>query len=255
MKFARLMLLSAVTAVGYLHAQTPAKGLPTAESILDRYIEVTGGRAAYEKHTSEVMMGTIAFPEQGLSGTLTRYAAAPDKEYSVVELGPIGKIESGVSGGVAWEKSAILGPRVKSGEEKDQAMREARFNAPIEWRKLFTKAETSGKDAVNGEECYKVALTPATGKPETQFYSIKTGLLLKTTATAVSPMGEVAVEVLVSDYKKFGGVLYPTRSKQKAGEQELDISVTSVNLDTAVPAQSFELPADVKALLEKSPAK
>jgi hypothetical protein len=134
-------------------------------------------------------------------------------------------------------------------------VREARFNAPVEWRTIFPKAVTAAKETVNGEECYKVTLSPATGKPENQFYSIKTGLLLKTTATAVSPMGEVAVEVEVSDYKKFGGVLYPTRSKQKAGEQELDIAVTSVSLDEPIPAQYFELPADVKAVLDKAAGK
>lgn len=261
MKLTRLAVLGAVAAAWMYgqaptgRGQAPARGLPSAESILDRYVEVTGGKAAYAQHSSEIMMGTIAFPEQGLSGRLTRYSTAPDQEYSVVELGPIGKIESGVFGGVAWEKSAILGPRIKSGDEKDQALREARFNAPVEWRAIFPKAITAGKETVNGEECYKVTLSPATGKPENQFYSIKTGLLLKTTATAVSPMGEVAVEVEVSDYKKFGGMLYPTRSKQKAGEQELDIAVTSVSLDEPVPAQYFELPADVKAVLDKAAGK
>ena len=160
----------------------------------------------------------------------------------MVELGPIGKIESGFSNGVAWEKSAILGPRVKSGDEKEQAAREARFNAQVEWRKSFPKVETTGSETVNGEECYKVVLTPATGKPETQYYSKKSGLLLKTAATAVSPMGEVAVEVEVSDYKNFGGILYPTRSKQKAGAQQLDIAITGVSFDQPIPAELFELP-------------
>ncbi len=244
------LALTAITA-----AFVTAQALPKAETILDRYVEVTGGKAAYEQHTSEILMGTLAFPAQGLSGRLTRYAMAPDKEYSVVELGPIGKIESGVFNGVAWEKSAILGPRVKSGDEKDQAAREARFNAPVDWRKIYTKVETAGVESVNGDECYKVTLTPATGKPESQYYSKNTGLLLKTTATAVSPMGEVAVEIEVSDYKKFGGVLYPTRSKQKAGEQELDIAITSVSLNEPIPAEYFQLPAEVKVLVEKAAGK
>ena len=243
-------MLAAATA-----ALVTAQALPKAETILDRYVEVTGGKAAYEQHSSEILIGTIAFPAQGLSGRLTRYAMAPDKEYSVVEMGPIGKIESGVFNGVAWEKSAILGPRVKTGDEKDQATREARFNAPVDWRNIYTKAETAGTEAVNGDECYKVTLTAATGKPETQYYSKKTGLLLKTTATALSPMGEVAVEVEVSDYKDFGGVLYPTRSKQKAGGQELDISITSVSLNEPIPAEYFQLPGDVKALVDKAAGK
>jgi hypothetical protein len=227
----------------------PAQSLPKAETILDRYVEVTGGKAAYQRHTHEILKGTISFPEQGLSGQLTRYAMAPDKDYSVVELGPIGKIESGFTDGIAWEKSAILGPRVKTGDEKDQAAREAQLNGQAEWRKIFPKAETAGSESVNGEDCYKLLLTPASGKPETQYFSKKTGLLLKTAATAVSPMGEVAVEVEVSDYKTFDGILLPTRSRQKAGAQQLEIDITSVTTDQPFPAGAFELPPEIKTLL------
>src|SRR4029077_6133398 len=152
--FTRLMV--GVLAWAFASAQP----LPKAETILDRYVEVTGGKAAYQKHTNEILTGTISFPEQGLNGQLKRYAMAPDKEYSVVELGPIGKIESGFTNGVAWEKSAILGPRVKTGDEKDQAAREAQFDSQVGWRKIFPKAETLGSEPVNGEDCYKVLLTP-----------------------------------------------------------------------------------------------
>src|SRR5579872_1824073 len=249
-RFTRLTVLAILAG-----ALAIAQALPKAETILDRYVEVTGGKAAYEKHTRDTMTGTISFPAQGLSGKLTRYAMAPDKEYSVVELGPIGKIESGFSNGVAWEKSAILGPRVKSGEELDQAAREARFNEQVEWRQSFPKVETIGSEMVNGEDCYKVVLNPPVGKPQTRYYSKKSGLLLKTAATAVSPMGEVAVEVEVTDYKNFIGILYPTRSKQKAGAQQMEITITSVSLDPPIPAELFELPADIKTLLEKTRSK
>ncbi len=244
-------LITVVCGAAYAHAQA----LPTAESILDRFVEATGGKAAYQQHTSEVMTGTIAFPTPGLTGRLTRYASAPDKEYSVVELGPIGKIESGASGGVVWERSALLGPRLKSGDEKAQAGREAQFRAPVEWRRLFPKAETLSVETVNGEKCYKVALTPASGKPETRFYSRKSGLLLKAVATAVSPMGEIAVEVEVSDYKQFGGVLYPTRSRQQTGGQEMVITITDVRINEAIPPQHFELPPEIQALISKAAAK
>jgi hypothetical protein len=234
---------------------TLAQPLPKAETILDHYVEVTGGKAAYEQHKTEVMRGTIAFPAQGLTGQLTRYSAAPDKEYSMVELGPIGKIESGVADGIAWEKSVILGPRVKDGDEKNQAVRQSRFNAPLEWRKIYPKVETTGVETADAEECYKVVLTPPTGKPETQFFSKKSGLLVKTTATAASPMGDVDVEVTVSDYKNFGGVLMPTRSKQKAGGQQLEISVSNVGVNEAIPPDIFNPPADVKTLIDKAKGK
>lgn len=238
-----------------LGALAAAQSLPKAETILDRYIDVTGGKAAYEKHTRETLTGTINFPEQGLSGRLTRYAMAPDKEYSVVELGPIGKIESGFSDGVAWEKSEILGPRIKTGGEKEQAAREAHFNGQAEWRAIFPQVVTTGSESVNGEDCYKVMLTPSSGKPETQYFSKKSGLLLKTTATAVSPMGEVAVEVDVSDYKAFDGILFPTHSRQKAGAQQLEINITNVTTDQPAPAATFDLPPEIKILAGKTGAK
>jgi hypothetical protein len=247
-RLTRLTILSALAA-----ALASAQPLPKAEAILDRYVEVTGGKAAYQKHTHETLTGTISFPEQGLNGQLTRYAMAPDKEYSVVELGPIGKIESGFTNGVAWEKSAILGPRLKTGDEKDQAAREAQFNGAAEWRAVFPRAETTGSESVNGEDCYKVLLTPAMGKPETQYFSKKSGLLLKTAAIAVSPMGEVPVEVEVSDYKTFDGILLPTRSRQKAGAQQLEITITSVT-DQPVPPGAFDLPPEIKTLLDKQPS-
>ncbi len=249
----RLQRITALCALG--GSLLGAQPLPKAETILERYVEVTGGKTAYAKHSHEKMTGIISMPEVGLNGTLTRYAIAPDKEYSVLQLGPLGKVESGFINGVAWEKNVITGPRVKSGDERAQAAREAHFNSQAEWRKLFSSVETTGSETVNGEECYKVLATPAAGKPETQFYSKKSGLLVKTNATAVGQIGEVPVEVELSDYKSFDGVLYPTQSKSRMGPQQLNISITNVSFDEPVAAELFEPPAEIKALIDKAAAK
>ena len=55
------------------------EGLPKAETILDHYIEVTGGKQAYQNRKSEMATGTVDFAAQGIKGTLMRYAADPDK--------------------------------------------------------------------------------------------------------------------------------------------------------------------------------
>ena len=231
-----------------------AQPLPTAESVLDHFIEVTGGKATYLRHKTEVLHGNLTFSAQGLTGKLTRYAASPDKEYSVVELGQLGKIESGFSGGVGWEKSAILGPRIKGGEELALAAREAHFNQDLDWRSIYSKVEMLGSENAEGEECFKLGLTPKSGRPETRFYSKASGLLVKTVMTAVSPMGDVNVEVTATDYKPFSGILVPTHSKQKASGQELEVAITSIAFDEPIPAEYFDVPVDVKAKLPKAPA-
>jgi hypothetical protein len=228
-----------------------ADDLPKAESILDRYLEVTGGKALYQKRKTEIATGTVELPSQGLKGTLTRYAAEPDKNYSVVELEGIGKIESGSVGGIAWDKNAITGPRVKTGEEKAQALREGTFNEHLNWRKNFAKAETAGVETVDGEECYKVVLTPPEGKPENVYYQKKSGLAVKATATVVSQMGEVPMEQTLSDYKDFGGILMPSKIHQKVAGQELLMTIQTVKVNEEIPASKFDPPADVKELLTK----
>ena len=160
----------------------------------------------------------------------------------------------GIYLGAAWEKSVLLGPRIKNPDERDQSIREARFNAPVEWRKIYPKTATVGMQTIDDDECYEVLLTPPTGKPVHQFYSKKSGLLVRTTMVAASQMGEVDVEVNVSDYKNFGGVLVPTQSRQKAGNQELKITVNDVRANEGIPDSRFEPPPDVSAMIRKAKA-
>lgn len=229
-----------------------ADDLPKADTILDHYIEVTGGKANYEKRKSEIETGTLEIAAMGIKGALTRYAQAPNNLRSVIEVEGLGKIEEGVSDGIAWSNTAMTGPHVKDGIEKAQAMREATFNLVLNWRSQYTKAETAGVETVNGEECYKVVLTPNQGKPETQFYSKKSGLMLKAMATVEGPQGEQETESTASDYKDFGGgVLSPSKMTQKAGPVEFTITITGVKVNETIPADKFAVPDDVKALAAK----
>jgi len=225
--------------------------LPKADTILDRYIEVTGGKAAYEKRKTEIAKGMLEMAAQGVRAAVTRYSAAPDKSYSVLEIEGAGKIESGAGGGIAWDNSAMMGPHLKSGEEKTQALREALFNAQLNWRTVYSKVETIGVETIDGEECYKVVLTPETGKTETQYFQKKSGLAVKMTMTLVNQMGEVPAEVLISDYKEFGGVMIPTKQINKAAGQEFTTTIQTVSVNEEIPPERFEPPAEIKALLNK----
>jgi hypothetical protein len=144
-----------------------------------------------------------------------------------------------------------MGPRVKSGEEKMQAVREATMNSTLRWRALFPKVETAGIETLDGEECYRVILTPAEGKPEVMYFQKKSGLAVKTTTVAVSQMGEIPVEVTVAGYKDFGGVLAPSKVTQKAAGQEFTITMEKVQVNAELPPDRFALPPEVRTLLEK----
>ncbi len=227
------------------------EALPKADTILDRSVEAVGGKAVFEKHHNQVMHANLEFAGRGLKGTLTLYQVEPAQSRAVIDIEGVGKIESGTNGDVAWENSAIQGPRVKQGVEKADAFRDATFNSGLYWRKLYTKAETTGVETVNGHECFKVVLTPQEGNPTTHFYDKKSGLLIKTATTRATQMGDVAAEGFVDDYRKEGDILAPHKLTNKFAGQEIQITVESFEFNVDMPKDRFDLPDDIKALLKK----
>lgn len=248
-RIALALLLGGMTG-GFLYAADP---LPTADALIDRYVEVTGGKANYEKRKSEIMTAKLEFPALGLSAPVKRYSAA-DKYYSTIEMPGIGTMEIGYTDGIAWEKSVAMGPRIKTGVERAEAIREATMNSTANLKKLYEKITVEGIESVDGEENYKVVLEPKEGKPMVMMFQKKSGLVTKMVATAVSPMGEVAVEIRVSDYKNFAGVWVPAKTTQKAAGQEFTITIESVDVNTEIPAERFATPPEIKALAAKAAA-
>jgi hypothetical protein len=228
------------------------EALPKAETVLDRYVEVTGGKAAYEKRHNETVTGSVELAGQGLKGTISIYSTDANKSYVAIDLEGVGKIESGDDGTTSWELSAMQGPRIKDGLEKAESRREFYFNAPLRWREIYSSAETTGAETVEGEDCFKVVLTPKEGKPETTYYSKKTGFLVKVTATQTSQMGEVPTETLPSDYKDAGGILAPYTIDQKMAGQEIVIKIQDVKTNSDIPKDRFDLPKEIKALADKA---
>ncbi len=227
-----------------------ARPLPAAELILDQVIQAVGGREALERIHSHVTTGTFEVPAAGITATMKVYAKAPCKIYTVAESDAIGKIESGTDGEVFWETTTMTGPRVKEGEEKAVAAREARFHNELEWRSLYKQVETIRIVDVQGRDCYEIRMTPAEGQPEHHYYDAKDYLLRKAMTKVVSPMGEIDVETFTEDYRMQDGIQMPFRSRSiLMGFQELIFTAESIQSNVEIPDSVFAPPADVKALL------
>lgn len=247
-----------VTKIGFaLLLATPAARLlaadelPKAETILDKYVEVTGGRAAYEKLHNMVTTGSMLLAPMGIKASVASYHAAPNKMLMEINIEGMGKIQEGSDGTVAWSLSAMQGPHIKEGEEKAQAMLEAQFNSETEWKNQYKEVKTTGVESVDGKDCYKIVMTPNTGSPVTRYYDKQSYLLVKVAMTAKTPMGDIPVESTLDDYRKEGDILTPHKTTAKQGPQQFTITLDSVKYNVDIPAQKFELPDEIKALAKK----
>jgi hypothetical protein len=238
-------------ALAFAGALAAADDLPKGEALLDKYIEATGGKAAYAKVHSDKTVGTMEFKAMGLKGKVTTFAAEPDKKYSEVVLEGIGKMQEGVNDGVAWSMSSMQGPHVKEGDEKAETLLQAKFNSDLNWRDQFQSAETVGVETVEGKECYKVVLTPKTGSPSTRWFDKGSNLLVKISMTSKSAMGEVQSESVISEWRKEGDLLMPHKINTKVATMELVMTVESVQHNPEIPKDRFDMPDEVKALVKK----
>ncbi len=234
-----------------LYQVSAAQEVPRAEAILDKFVEATGGKAAYEKIKTRISSGTMEVVAAGVKGKMTITQKAPDQGVMKLEMPQLGSTQQGASGSMAWEVNPVTGARVLEGDEKASAIRSSSLESDYNWQKFFTKAESKGVEDVEGKPAYKVVLTPKEGNPTTNFYDKASGLLVRSDTTIKGPMGEMPISAIVSDYKDFDGVKLPLKVKQKILSQEILITLDKIEQNVELPAGTFDLPAEIKALTEK----
>ncbi len=236
--------------IAVLTSSAAGQTLPNAEAILDKYIEVTGGAARYATLKTQVSAGAVELSNQGLTGTITIYRASPNLVYSVIDL-PIGKIEDGFDGAIAWSKSPMMRPRIKQAQERASAVDLALFNGEARWREQFASVELIGREKVGDHDCHKILLTAKSGATQTRYYDTGTNLLLKLSVVVKSPAGEFPTETLFSDYQEDGGILSAHRWIQNVMGQQIITTLKRVDYNSEVSADRFVVPAEIKALIAK----
>jgi len=241
------IVLSALI-VAAVHGEALAEKAPTAEQILDRFVEVTGGQKAYDAIENRKSVSSLSIPAQGMTFTITMWSARPNQVYSLIENAMIGKIEKGVSGDVVWEKSIMTGPIIKEGAERENTLRSSAFERYVYWRDSFAKVELEGEETVGGIDCWIVVLTPEAGEPLKMFYEKESGLLARVDTVTDTEMGKVPVEAYLSDYREAGGIKAAYKVVIKVLGQERVFTTTSIENNVDMPEGVFNLPEEIKAL-------
>jgi hypothetical protein len=226
-----------------------AAALPSAQSILDKYVEAIGGREALKKHGSVHVKGALNVPANGITGTVETFAARPNKQLVKMTLNGIGETMQGFDGTTAWSVDPMRGPNVATGEEAAQRALDADFDANLNASSRYTAMKTLEKTTFDGRECYKVSLTRKDGVEDIEFYEVGSGLKAGSINTRTSAMGKLSATSTLRDYKKFADVLQPTKVTQSAMGAEFIITVESIEYDKVDPSV-FELPASIKALIK-----
>ena len=237
--FARLAVSVACAALS-VFAETP-----TAATVLDRYVKVTGGAAAWHSVHSErdVIEGRTLDGERVVLRATIATSRAHDT-VSNIEVPQHGS--EGVYKGVAWAMSEFSGVRIKRGPERDEALRDARILEEADWRSLYPQSRLLGIENVGSERCYKVQLLPSA---KTEWFSISTGLLVRRATFEISADGDTPAGYTVEQWGQHDGILQPRVMLAWRGDLQYRLTVLSIAYDAEHGRDDFKYPAPVAEYL------
>ena len=240
-----LLLASVAAAVPF----TP-QGLPSAEELVERYLEAIGGAEAIREHTSSHALGTMELLGQGIRGEIEVYSAAPDQSLLIVNFADLGvESRTGYNGQVAWSTDPMTGERILAGRELEQIVDEADYYSDLHDPSKYESMETLEMVEFAGRSTYKVKLVYNSGREIFEYFDVETGRLAGTEGLQYSLMGAINVRAFASEYQDFGGIMVPTRIVQELGPgQSVQLTIVSVEYDDVDPSV-FALPASIEALL------
>jgi zinc protease len=220
-----------------------ASSTPSADQILARYIEVEGGRAAWQKLTSRVSKGTIEVPSMNLSGTVEIHEKAPDRLLGVVTINGA-SFRQGFDGTVGWTDDPENGLREQSGAELAEARRDADFYHPMDLRKLYTKFTVTGKEKIGDRETYVVeGAVPEGGDPDIMYFDIQTGLPIRVVSQHHGPDGITKFVEDFEDFREVDGIKLPFTLHQTNGDTLLTITLDDVHHNVELDDGEFTKPA------------
>lgn len=223
--------------------------LPTADQLIDKYVQAVGGADAVKKITSRVEKATISFGSEHFPVDVV--AKAPNKRSTIVHT-PNGENVTAYDGQGGWLGNPGRQPvRDMSAQDADIASLDAAFYLPVDMKTIFSQFFVRPTtDKIDGHDVYLLVGTRQ-GKPPVRFFFDKeSGLLLRTMRFTETPLGRNPVEVNYADYRSEGGVKIPYQWTVARPLGRFTIQVNEVQQNVPVDDAKFQKPA----VTEEKPA-
>jgi photosynthetic reaction center cytochrome c subunit len=248
-----------------------APGLPSPESILDKYIQASGGAQRLAGITSIDAKGTSSgFGGFGGGGAVEIAAKAPDKRATIIlfkaETGRGDQIRT-YDGKTGWVRTPlnVLGEFQLIGGDLDGARFDAQLSFPGQIKQILTNLRTgqpttitglqmsqsqaSVQRDVNSGKTFSVDVVQGTGPRGllvTLYFDRQTGLLSREMRYSETPIGRVPTQIDYSDYRDVNGVKLPFRVAYVWLDGRDSIVLDEIRTNVPIDEAKFGRPAPMK---------
>lgn len=219
-------------------------GGPTADQILDRYLEAVGGEQAAAALTGYVANGTYSgYGPEGEPRPVEIYARTPNQKTIVVRDPGAGDNTTTFSGTAGWHSAPFRPYEVLElhDAELESAMAEAELTFPANVKQVLTGMRTSN-DFIDGRVLQVVQGFKGSAIV-TMYFDEETGLLTRLVRSTPSPVGRLPVRTDYSDYREVAGLMLPFRWTTTWLDGRSNFELTDVQPNVAIAPAMFARPA------------
>lgn len=225
----------------------------SADEIINKYIENTGGKDKWKALKSVKTTGKVKFGGQEFPLTIIQAEGGKQKVFASVQ--GMEFVQMAFDGTTGWSTNQMTMKAEKMEAEDSENMKRSAADFPdpfIDYAEKGYKVELEGKEKVEGTDCFKIKLTK---KPEmvegkevesVSYYFFDAEnyvpLVVKNTVKK-GPAKGVMIETVLSDYQEVNGLFFPFSMTVKSnGQAGQTINIEKVELNAAIEDKVFALP-------------
>lgn len=213
----------------YANPVEDAKPIPegvTINNVMDTYLNAIGGSKTLSKvKTQKTVYDLVMMTQMGEMQMVMTTAYEKNTKYLLSITHPMyGTLQKTVFDGKAGKiiSMGMAGPTSEDMTEDDitDAKNDAIIFKELNWETNSKEVNLVNIQEVNGEEAYAVEVITLDDKTIWEYYSVSSGLKLKTVNTSDDGQGgEMVITIEYADYKDVNGVMIPhSMSLDQAGQ-------------------------------------
>ena len=216
---------------------TPA-ALPSAQTILDKYLAAVGGADAVQSVRTRVQTGNIEAADKKFP--IEVYSQAPNKRISTSHMTQNASVTA-YNGETGW-LSTPNGIREMSPAEQLAASLDAQLYFPVWLPKAYQEFEVKPGEEIDGQATYLVSALGSNEVPLNLYFDRQSGLLVRLIRYAETPLGRNPTQIDYADFRAVDGLKIPYRWTLTRPNGRFTIQIDDVKQNVPVDEKLFVMP-------------
>lgn len=233
-----------IVAIALFAALAPAgavRSAETADEIIRKSVEATGGEQNLRKVADSVLRGSIK--SSGLDGTISVYSKAPNKMRVDVVIGST-KVSEGFDGQIAWESFGNKARKL-TGADAEFLKKDAydTNNSLSRHKARGIKVKLLGTRNAHGRKAHVIDWKYPDGSSKKIYIDTQTFLVIGEERFRPSKSGKQTLEVfLYSDHKPVNGLTIPFKMTMLNQFGKSEVIFREAKNNTNLPSSLFQMP-------------